>query len=109
MLYLSQNSGFRLVKKINKYRQSSNMFVKLACDLVQSGSSSHVCDSLNYVCYLYNLNKNILNMVLLKNVIDQKDEETLKIVGHIKDLIQFRDQNPNDVDIQYIIDILCTN
>ena len=48
-------------------------------------------------------------MVLLKNVKDQKDEETLKSAGHIKDLIQFRDQNPNNVDIQYIIDFLCTN
>ena len=88
---------------------SSNSCVIFATKIALNGSQSKICDSLNYICYKYHLDKfnlNINNICHLKNSYSEAEEVK---AGLLRDLIHYRENNPFDGDVKIMINELCTD
>ena len=89
--------------------RSKNECVKLASRLVLNGSMSKTSQSLNYICSLYDMDRfNVLDCKL-PCIIDVNLQCNEAKAGLIRDLILYRDDNPNDHEVCEIIESLCIN
>ena len=79
----------RFVKFFTSCYQSSNKLLALASKLVLNGSRSGTCNSLNYVCYTYNLDK--ISLVNHPTYIDHTvNDADLQLVYRIQDFLHLR-------------------
>ena len=79
----------RFVKFFTSCYQSSNKLLALASKLVLNGSRSGTCNSLNYVCYTYNLDK--FSLVDHPTYIDHTvNDADLQLVYRIQDFLHLR-------------------
>ena len=75
--------------------------------LAINGSNSTVCDSINYVCKLYSIDKHGLCTMNCISCRYDVDDDGLQKSGLVADLINLRDWN-FDYELECLIDDLCT-
>ena len=89
----------QLFRRVNNFMcnmsASTNLCVKLCTKLVLNGSCSNISKTLNHIIYHTNVSMKVMyntNCQLLKAVRDHNtsNEEDLKHVGNIKDLLSMR-------------------
>jgi len=88
---------------------SNNECVSLACRLALHGSRSAVCNSINYVCHKYHLNKYISfydTYPPTLKVVD--DEDLVRVASVVRDFVCLR-QSENTDNVNDIIEFLCVN
>ena len=77
--------------------------------LVQYGSSSKACASLNYVCSVYSLDKYSLSRSCFKKLKDDDDTNDVMKAGVISDFLDMKRSDPSDAGLTDIIQFLCTS
>ena len=87
---------------------SSNVLVNYCYSLVLNGSSSNVCNSLNVISHLYDLDRYNVNNKDMSKLVVYSDEQCLIKGGILNDLISFSDNNPFDSNVRSLIDNICT-
>ena len=65
------------------------------------------CNSLNYICRLYNLAKTCLQISNIQHIREETTENNVRVCGPIHDLLRLRDEDQNDPDLQTLIEYLC--
>jgi hypothetical protein len=113
----------RLLRFIHKVIHSTNSCTSLAGKLALSDSMSNTCNSINFLCYSYGIQKNIIQKYSLKELIyevnyicyDKSNTQIDIHAGAIVDAIYIRDNNLNQNseltydEINDIISYICTN
>ena len=98
----------RFLKFILSIINSANYNVKFLSRLVVNGSQSSSCESLNYMCYRYNIDQyNVTGKAIVKIVMSHDDALEQKS-SLISDLIKYRDDNPCDDQVVELINELAT-
>jgi len=89
-------------------RESDNVSLSLMYSYVLSGNRSKTCNSINYLCYKYGINKqrlSVRDLSLVKDHDDEKDITKATIITDFMDLNLYSSDNGN---ISEIINHLCT-
>ena len=98
----------RFLKFFKEACQSRNQLVCLAAQLVLNGSMSGICDSLNFICKMYDIDKSCIRFAKSTSIKHVNEIDIVRKAYIIKDFINYRDQT-NDPNIQSIINFLCTD
>jgi hypothetical protein len=103
----------RCITFVTQCLNSHNSCVSLCASLCIQGSRSDTCNSVNYICSKYNINKHFLscNQTGYLPEFDEANNITRITAGAIRDLLTIRDQ-PNETEFstaeaQFMIDYLC--
>jgi hypothetical protein len=84
----------RILKFVQSLLLSDNECVKIACKLMFAGSASSVCNSINYICYKFNIQRNFIENANIIQVIQGINNSKLDVhakVAVIKECMDIRD------------------
>ena len=100
----------RFIRFICNALDSDNKCVALSCKLALFGSQSPTCNSINYVCHKYFLNKyNCFNVLCPPTLVSVGQNEACEQkASAIRDFIPLR-RSENPEHINEILDFLCTS
>ena len=87
----------RFMKFFINLCNSENVYVQTMAKVVKNGSRSSACLSLNYLCWLYNINKNCISMSSLRKISDVNDEDDVIISDMISCFLDCRDDSSRDI------------
>ncbi len=101
----------RFLKFMSLSLQSANLHVRLCASLCLSGSRSGACNSINFICSKYNINKYTLSQSSVHVVkLSPTDDTQAQTAGTIRDLLHIDHVGDTEflpTEVQFMIDSLC--